>query len=151
VLFSAIGISITMLTLLVANPQNTVSQIISFSVGSVFFSIYVDSILICFHNGSSVCIILCILCRPLRCVVKACENLSVYIHTSIVIAKRKCSINDSIKSEYPFIKGVNENVRIYNVLLIFYQFFIVSRFLTNVAVFRGKMEMSRFEKILWEP
>jgi hypothetical protein len=39
--------------------------------------------------------------------VRACENLSVIIH--IVIAKRKCSCNDSIKSEYPFIKGVNEN------------------------------------------
>jgi hypothetical protein len=42
-------------------------------------------------------------------VVKACENLSVYIH--IVMAKCKCSINDSIKSEYPFIKCVNENVK----------------------------------------
>jgi hypothetical protein len=26
-----------------------------------------------------------------------------------VTAKRKCTINDSIKIEYPFIKGVNEN------------------------------------------
>jgi hypothetical protein len=26
------------------------------------------------------------------------------------MAKRECSINDSIKSEYPFIKGVNEKV-----------------------------------------
>jgi hypothetical protein len=26
------------------------------------------------------------------------------------MAKWKCSINDSIKNEYPFIKGVNENV-----------------------------------------
>jgi hypothetical protein len=26
------------------------------------------------------------------------------------MAKRKCSINDGIKSEYPFIKGVNEIV-----------------------------------------
>jgi hypothetical protein len=25
------------------------------------------------------------------------------------MAKRKCSINDNIKSEYPFIKAVNEN------------------------------------------
>jgi hypothetical protein len=66
-LFSAIGISITMLTLLVANPQNTISQIISFSVGNMsFFSIYVGSILVSFHNGSSFCIILCILCRPLH-------------------------------------------------------------------------------------
>jgi hypothetical protein len=37
-LFSAIGISIMMLTFLVANPQNTISQIISFSAGNVFFS-----------------------------------------------------------------------------------------------------------------
>jgi hypothetical protein len=52
-LFSAIGISITMLTLLVVNPQNTISQIINFSVGNMsLFSIYVGSILICFHNGS---------------------------------------------------------------------------------------------------
>jgi hypothetical protein len=68
---------------------------------------YVGSILICFHNGSSVCIILCILCRPLRCVVRACENLSLFIH--IVMAEHKCSINDNVKSEYPFFKGVNEN------------------------------------------
>jgi hypothetical protein len=27
-----------------------------------------------------------------------------------MMAKHKCSINDSIKSEFPFIKGVNENV-----------------------------------------
>jgi hypothetical protein len=27
-----------------------------------------------------------------------------------VMAKRKCSINDCVKSDYPFIKGVNENV-----------------------------------------
>jgi ribosomal protein S27E len=26
-----------------------------------------------------------------------------------MMVKRKCSINDSIKTEYPFIKGVNEN------------------------------------------
>jgi hypothetical protein len=31
-----------------------------------------------------------------------------FIH--IVMAKRKCSINDGIKSEYPFIEGVNEIV-----------------------------------------
>jgi hypothetical protein len=72
-----------------------------------FFSIYVGSILICFHNGYSVCIILCIPCRPLCCVVTVCENLSVSIH--IATAKRKCSINDYIKSEYLFIKGMNEN------------------------------------------
>jgi hypothetical protein len=36
-LFSAIGISIVMLTPLVANPQNTVSQIINFSVGNMSF------------------------------------------------------------------------------------------------------------------
>jgi hypothetical protein len=110
VLFSAIGISITMLTLPVANPQNTISQIISFFIGNLFFFffIYVGSILICFHNGSSVCIILCILCRLLRCVVRACENVSVFLH--VVMAKRKCSINGSIKSEYPFTQGVNENV-----------------------------------------
>jgi hypothetical protein len=108
-LFSTIGISITMLTLLVANPQNRISQIISFSVGNTYFLlIYVGSILICFHNGSSVCIIPCILCRPLRCVVRACENVSVSIH--IVMAEREYSINDSIKSQYPFINGVNENV-----------------------------------------
>jgi hypothetical protein len=83
-LFSAIRTSITMLTLLVANPQKTVSQIISFSVSNMsFFSIYVGSILICFHNGSSVCIILCILCGPLGCVVSACENISVFIHIVI--------------------------------------------------------------------
>jgi hypothetical protein len=63
--------------------------------------------LICFHNGSSVCIILCVLCRPSRSVVRVCENLSVFIH--IVMAKRKLSINDCVRSEYPFIKGVNEN------------------------------------------
>jgi hypothetical protein len=107
-LFSATDISITMLILLVANPQNTISQIISFSVGNMSsFAIYVGSILICFHNRSSVCIILCILCRPLHCVVTACENLLLFMH--IVMAKCKCSINDSIKSEYPFIIGVNEN------------------------------------------
>jgi hypothetical protein len=38
--FSAVGISITMLTLLVANPQNTVSQIIGFSFGNMSFFIY---------------------------------------------------------------------------------------------------------------
>jgi hypothetical protein len=97
-----------MLKLLVANPQNTISQIISFSVGNLsLFSIYVGIILIYFHNGSYVCVILCILCRPLCFVVIACENLSVSIHT--VMAKCKCSINNSIQSEYPFIKGVNEN------------------------------------------
>jgi hypothetical protein len=107
-LFSAVGISMTVLTLLVTNPLNKISQIISFSVGNIyFFSIYVGSILICFHNGSSVCIILCILRRPLRCVVIACENLSVFIR--IVMATRQVSINDSIKSEYPFIKVMNEN------------------------------------------
>jgi hypothetical protein len=99
-LFSATGISVTMVTFLVANQQNTISHIFLLTM-SLF--IYVGSILICFHNGSSVCIILCILCRPLRCVVRACENLSVFIH--MVMAERKCSI----KSEYPFIKGVNEN------------------------------------------
>jgi hypothetical protein len=72
------------------------------------FSIYVGSILISFHNGSFVCIILCILCRPLRCFVRVCEILSVFNH--IVTAKRKCSISDCIKGEYPSIKGVNENV-----------------------------------------
>jgi hypothetical protein len=108
-LFSAIGISITMLTLLVANSQNTISQIISFSVGSMsLFSIYVGGILICFYNGSSICIILCIICRLLSFVVTACENLSVFIH--IMMTKRKWNINYSIKSEYPFIKSVNENV-----------------------------------------
>jgi hypothetical protein len=108
-LFSAIGNSIMMLTLLEANPQNIISQIISFSVGnmSILFFIYIGSILICFHNGGSVRIILCILCQLLHCVVTACENLSVFIH--VVIAKHKCSINDSIKSEHLFIKGVIEN------------------------------------------
>jgi hypothetical protein len=73
-----------------------------------FSSIYVGSILIYFHDGSSICIILCILCQPLQCVVRASDNLSVFIH--IVMAKRECSINVSIKSECPFSKGVNENV-----------------------------------------
>jgi hypothetical protein len=36
-LLSAIGISITMLTLLMAHPQNTISHIISFSVANMFF------------------------------------------------------------------------------------------------------------------
>jgi hypothetical protein len=36
-LFSATGISITMLTLLVASPQNTVSQSIHFSLGNMYF------------------------------------------------------------------------------------------------------------------
>jgi hypothetical protein len=40
--------------------------------------------------------------------VRACENLLVFIH--VVMTKHNCSINDSIKSEYPFIKGVNEIV-----------------------------------------
>jgi hypothetical protein len=53
-LFSALGISITMLTLLVTNPQKAISQSISFSVGNMNFFIYVCSILIFFHNGSSV-------------------------------------------------------------------------------------------------
>jgi hypothetical protein len=76
----------------------------------------------------------------------------------------KCSVNDSIKSEYPFIKGVNENVErtLRNA-----KFFIthcgrsdvvnhvtsvMSRFfLPNVQVFRGKMEVSGFlKRILWE-
>jgi hypothetical protein len=96
-----------MLTLLVANPQNTISHLLVFLLAICLFSIYVGSTLIFFHNGSSVCIILCILCRLLCCVVTACENLSVVIH--IVMAKCKCSINDSIKSEYLFIKGANEN------------------------------------------
>jgi hypothetical protein len=39
--------------------------------------------------------------------VRTFENISSFIH--IAMAKRKCSINDSIKSECPFIKGVNEN------------------------------------------
>jgi hypothetical protein len=43
-----------------------------------------------------------------RYVLRACENLSVFIH--IMMAKCKCSISGSIKSQYPFIKGVNENV-----------------------------------------
>jgi hypothetical protein len=93
-LFSAIGISIKMFTHLVANSQNTISQIISFSVGMMSSFIYVGSILIYIHNGSSVCLILCILCRQLRCVVTACENLSVFIYT--VMAKSKCNINDGI-------------------------------------------------------
>jgi hypothetical protein len=108
-LFSIIGISITMLTLLVANPQNTIPQkSLVFLLTICVFSIYVGSNLICCHTGSSSCIILCILCRPLRYVVRVCENLSVFIH--IVMAKCKCSINYGIKSEYSFIKGVNENV-----------------------------------------
>jgi hypothetical protein len=44
---------------LVASPKNTISQIISFSVGNILF-IYSGSIFICFRNGSSVYIILCI-------------------------------------------------------------------------------------------
>jgi hypothetical protein len=64
--------------------------------------------MICFHNGSSVFIILCILYRTLRCVVRACENLSVFIH--IMMTKRKCIFSDGVKSKYPFIKCVNENV-----------------------------------------
>jgi hypothetical protein len=36
------------------------------------------------------------------------ENLSVFI--DIVMAQRKCNINEGIKRKYPFIKGVNENV-----------------------------------------
>jgi hypothetical protein len=36
------------------------------------------------------------------------ENLLVFIH--IVMAKCKCSINDSIHTDHPFIKGANENV-----------------------------------------
>jgi hypothetical protein len=107
-LFSAIGTSIMMLTLLVANPQNTISQIISMPLAVCLFSIYVGSSLICFHNRSFVCIILCILCGPLRCIVRACKNVFVFNH--MVMAKCKCSINDSIKSKYPFIKGVNENL-----------------------------------------
>jgi hypothetical protein len=106
-LFSVIGIFITLLALLMAIPQNTISQIISFSVGNVFFFMYIGSTLIFLYNRSYIFIIFCILCRPLRCVVIACENLSVFIHT--VKPNRKCSINDSIKSEYPFIKDVNEN------------------------------------------
>jgi hypothetical protein len=94
-------------TLLVSNPQNTISLIIIFSWQYVFLFIYVGSLLIFIHNGSSICIILCILFRPLPCVLRTCENLSVFIH--IVTARRKCSINDSIKSEYQFIKAVNEN------------------------------------------
>jgi hypothetical protein len=62
------GMYIMMLTLLVANPQNIISQIISFSLAMSFF-IYDGSILICFHNGSSVCIILYIHHRPLCCAV----------------------------------------------------------------------------------
>jgi hypothetical protein len=97
-----------MLTLLVANPRNKISQFISFSDDNMsLFFIYSGSVLIWFHNGSSVCIILCILFRPLRCVVRACQNLPVFIN--IVMAKRKCSINGSIKSEYPFIKYMNED------------------------------------------
>jgi hypothetical protein len=103
-LFSAIGISVTMLTLLVGNSQNTVSQIISFSVGNMFFFfIYVGSILICFHNGSSVCIFLCILCRQLRCVVRACESLSGFIN--IVMAKRKSSIRVPFLTKYQVVLG----------------------------------------------
>jgi hypothetical protein len=60
-LFSAISISVTMLTFLVANPQSNISQIISFSVGNMSFFIYVGSTLLCFHNVNSVCINLCIL------------------------------------------------------------------------------------------
>jgi hypothetical protein len=55
----------------------------------------------CFRNGVpfvSFCAV---------CVVTACDNLPVYIH--IVLAESKCSITDSIKSEYPFVNGVNEN------------------------------------------
>jgi hypothetical protein len=106
-LFSAIVISIMMLTLLVANPQNTISQIISFSGGSLFFFnlcwYYFDLL----PQRKFCCIILCIFCRLLCYVVTDCENLLVVIH--IVMAKWKCRINDNIKSEYPFIKGVNEN------------------------------------------
>jgi hypothetical protein len=60
--------------------------------------------LICFHNGSSVC---SIPCRPLRCVERVCVNVSGYIH--VVMTRRKCSINDSIKGEYSFIKSLNDN------------------------------------------
>jgi hypothetical protein len=77
-----------------ANLQSSFS-IISFSVVNNFF-LYVGIILISFHNGNSVCIILCIVCRPVHCVVTTYVNLPVYIH--IVMAERKCSINDSIKS-----------------------------------------------------
>jgi hypothetical protein len=73
-----------------------------------FFFTYVGCIFIFFHNGNSVCTILCIVCLPLRCVMRAFENLSVFIH--VVMAKCKCSINESFNSEYTFIKGVNENV-----------------------------------------
>jgi hypothetical protein len=85
---------------------------------------------------------------------RACENLSVFIHILIVLAKCKCSINDSIKSEYPFIKGVNVNAECTLCNAKFFiahggrsdvlnQFFIVSRFL-------GQNENVPL-KILWEP
>jgi hypothetical protein len=52
-LFSEIGISVTMLTLLVANQQNIISQIISFSVGNMSFLPFMFINFIFFHNGSS--------------------------------------------------------------------------------------------------
>jgi hypothetical protein len=106
-LFSIVGISIMMLTLWWLIHKTQFHKLLVFLLAICPFLNYVGSILICFHNGSSVCIILCILCWPLHCVVIACENLSVFIH--IVMVKCKCSINDSIKNKYPFTNDVNEN------------------------------------------
>jgi hypothetical protein len=44
-LFSAAGISVTVLTLLVANPHNTISQIINLLLLAMSYFIYVGSIL----------------------------------------------------------------------------------------------------------
>jgi hypothetical protein len=43
---------------------------------------YIGSILIFFHDGSSISIIVCILFRRVGCVVGACENLSGFIRIS---------------------------------------------------------------------
>jgi hypothetical protein len=65
------------------------------------------------------------------------------------MAKRKCSINDSIKSEYPLIKGMNENVECMSCnakFCIAHGDHYHVPFFTKCPGFLGEMEMSHLKK-----
>jgi hypothetical protein len=88
-----------MISLLVANPQNT-HKLLVFMLAICLFFFQVMLVVFLFSSMTKCC--LGRSAHSLYTSMLCCENLSVFI--DIVMAKGKCSINDSIKSENSFIK-----------------------------------------------